>query len=55
MRTIDGTAADKPVASRSEIWMSQELRAALFTRIEDPNYLVTYSATVIRLDFKPVE
>ncbi|MCX7363356.1 MAG: hypothetical protein NTV97_16090 [Alphaproteobacteria bacterium] len=55
MRTVDGTADGRPIANRTETRVSPELRTALFTRIEDPNYLVTYTATGVSLDFKPVE
>lgn len=54
-RTMDGTADGKPVASLADIWLSPPLRAALFTRIDDPNYRVTYTTAGINLDFKPAE
>lgn len=54
-RTFQGTVEGKPLSNRSEIWMSPELRAALFTRIVDSNYMVTYTTMGITRDFKPVE
>ena len=55
MRSVDGTVDGKPIANRNEVWVSPELRAALFTRIDDPSYVVTYTTKGISLDFKPVE
>ena len=54
-RTVQGTIDGKPLSNRAEIWISPELRAALFTRIVDNNYTVTYTTTGIARDFKPVE
>ena len=55
MRSLDGSMEGKPVSNRTEVWVSPELRAALFSRIDDPNYVVTYTTKGISLDFKPVE
>lgn len=55
MRSLDGTVEGKPFSNRTEVWVSPELRAALFSRIDDPNYVVTYTIKGIGLDFKPVE
>ncbi len=54
-RTFEGTAGGKSLSNSSEIWMSPELRAALFTRIVDNTYMVTYTTMGITRDFKPVE
>ena len=54
-RTFEGTAGGKPLSNKSEIWMSPELRATLFTRIIESSYMVTYTTMGITRDFKPVE
>jgi hypothetical protein len=55
VRTHEGTAGGRPLSSRVEVWTSPELRAALFTRITDPNFTMTWTPTGIALEFTPAE
>lgn len=54
-RTLNGTAAGRPLANRTDVWVSPELRASLFTRIEDDAGWASYTTTGITFDFTPVE